>query len=587
MLLFFSLVLCLHHVHSDFVWDFIQGADGWAQSTYQEMAAEVAFQGGDFRGRTLNKMASPHITSPSMYLNVDDKYVVGMRIKVSTQRSVVPEMIARLHDAQVSVPFSDSVAPDGAYHIVYALMHAKLQGILTQLEILPLGHLKDSWSAFDIDWIKIEVVPTIEQVHGCMNNHSTTFNCPRRGNIPIQISGRHFGKNNAVFIGSTPCTNAHLVEVNVVECDLPPYTGQSQQVRISKNEWLSDTQQYLQYAVPAALEETPPEISHIRASAIDVKWQAAPVALTVTGYQVNVFMDDKAIQQVIVGNFTNTTIISLEPNRFYSFSIQALVHELTDDSWRNVNIYGHQLQPLSLNTILKSDPTNVSDRVLSLAYDIDDFSMSLEGDASITPDQVLRLTESQPRSIGTAWYHDEVNVVEGFKAEFQFEISNPSETCKIMDDVFTHCRASAGEGFSFIVSHENTSLVVEFDTLYNPEKSDSYENTISIKTDTDGVIASSPAPVLKKSWIQIVFRKLESIHSMTIHSKVPTTWYNQDLGSVSVSVDGIKVLSTVINMPQIIHSAVAKIGFTASTSDIFFQTHEITNWKFISTRDPF
>jgi hypothetical protein len=52
----------------------------------------------------------------------------------------------------------------------------------------------------------------------------------------------------------------------------------------------------------------------------------------------------------------------------------------------------------------------------------------------------LRLTPSEARSTGAAWYRRKVNVREGFDTTFTFELSNPSLKCKYMDDVSTFCR---------------------------------------------------------------------------------------------------------------------------------------------------
>jgi hypothetical protein len=52
----------------------------------------------------------------------------------------------------------------------------------------------------------------------------------------------------------------------------------------------------------------------------------------------------------------------------------------------------------------------------------------------------LRLTPSEARATGAAWYRRKVNVNEGFDTSFSFELSNPSLKCNVMDDVNTFCR---------------------------------------------------------------------------------------------------------------------------------------------------
>jgi hypothetical protein len=90
-----------------------------------------------------------------------------------------------------------------------------------------------------------------------------------------------------------------------------------------------------------------------------------------------------------------------------------------------------------------------------------------------------------------------MNVREGFDTTFSFRMSNPSTTCKIMDDTHTRCRSRGGDGFAFVIQNNNeislgdggkelgygnlkSALAVEFDTWYNHEQLDAYENHISI-----------------------------------------------------------------------------------------------------------
>lgn len=58
----------------------------------------------------------------------------------------------------------------------------------------------------------------------------------------------------------------------------------------------------------------------------------------------------------------------------------------------------------------------------------------------------LRLTASEARLSGAAWYRRKVNVREGFDTTFKFQISNPSLKCNILDDVNTLCRSRGADG---------------------------------------------------------------------------------------------------------------------------------------------
>lgn len=90
-----------------------------------------------------------------------------------------------------------------------------------------------------------------------------------------------------------------------------------------------------------------------------------------------------------------------------------------------------------------------------------------------------------------------MNVLEGFDTSFVFELANPSTICRFMDDVQTNCRSRGGDGFAFVVQNEqeialgsggmelgyggiSNALAIEFDTWFNYEQLDAYENHISV-----------------------------------------------------------------------------------------------------------
>lgn len=112
---------------------------------------------------------------------------------------------------------------------------------------------------------------------------------------------------------------------------------------------------------------------------------------------------------------------------------------------------------------------------------------------------VIRLTSSGPRQAGAMWYRRKQNVAEGFDVYFSFLISNPSQECLRMDDVNTYCRSRGADGLAFVIQNSNpyalgadgsalgyggisNGLAVEFDTFYNYDRLDYYENHISIIT---------------------------------------------------------------------------------------------------------
>jgi len=109
----------------------------------------------------------------------------------------------------------------------------------------------------------------------------------------------------------------------------------------------------------------------------------------------------------------------------------------------------------------------------------------------------LRLTPSLARQSGAVWYGRQLNVEEGFDTVFSFRISSPSLRCGQMDDAYTHCRSRGGDGLAFVIQEQNpkalgaggaglgytgisNSIAIEFDTFYNSELIEPYENHISI-----------------------------------------------------------------------------------------------------------
>ena len=136
----------------------------------------------------------------------------------------------------------------------------------------------------------------------------------------------------------------------------------------------------------------------------------------------------------------------------------------------------------------------------------------------------IRLTSSNPQQTGAVWYPRKMNVREGFDTSFEFEVSNPSLQCALLNDVSTHCRSRGGDGLAFVIQNQDllaighggmemgyggisNSIAIEFDTKYvscfhsyimmyhmrtvgrliyqhryNYEQLDAYENHISVHT---------------------------------------------------------------------------------------------------------
>jgi hypothetical protein len=111
----------------------------------------------------------------------------------------------------------------------------------------------------------------------------------------------------------------------------------------------------------------------------------------------------------------------------------------------------------------------------------------------------LRLTGSHARLRGAVWYARQMNVGEGFDTAFSFRISNPSLRCINLHGVYDRCRSRGADGFAFVIHNSspsavgkggknmgyggiNNSLAVEFDTYYNYDELEPYDNHVSIHT---------------------------------------------------------------------------------------------------------
>ncbi|KAH9148078.1 hypothetical protein LEN26_004610 [Aphanomyces euteiches] len=246
----------------------------------------------------------------------------------------------------------------------------------------------------------------------------------------------------------------------------------------------------------------------------------------------------------------------------------------------------------------------------------------------------LRLTGSAPFLTGAAWYPRPLNVREGFDTTFKYRISNPSFHCKNMDDVATHCRARGGDGFAFVVQNVGqeaigeggfhlgyggipNSLSVEFDTTYNPEMLDLYENHISVHTRGYDVANSGDHSYSLGATSQIP-DLTDGIHSVRIRyvpyldddqpfhpyfqatayvsqflaaseedSATHIRWYTAGLGCLTIDFDDRPVLSVPIHLDATLRltGGRAFVGFTAATGEKAWQVHDIVSWQIDSLRN--
>ena len=246
----------------------------------------------------------------------------------------------------------------------------------------------------------------------------------------------------------------------------------------------------------------------------------------------------------------------------------------------------------------------------------------------------LRLTPSEARMRGAAWYPRQLEVGEGFDTTFTFEISNPSFRCNNMDGVFKNCRSRGGDGFAFVIQADhlgaigspglgmgydgiNNSIAIEFDTYFNYESLDPYENHVSVHTrgfrypnsanHTYSLGHTNAVPDLTDGKLRVRI-KYESIidekqllkpnfvasphvlyflENNDFHNGGVPDW-GAGLGMLHIYCENMDVpvlsvplhLSATLNLNQ----GRAWVGFTAATGVETFQDHNVYLWQFSSLR---
>ncbi|KAK1941676.1 hypothetical protein P3T76_006740 [Phytophthora citrophthora] len=283
---------------------------------------------------------------------------------------------------------------------------------------------------------------------------------------------------------------------------------------------------------------------------------------------------------------------------------------------------------------IRSLPTNAMTAVPFPAKQVHVFDQSTQEQprdaAPITAacGTALRLTASDPLLTGAAWYPRQMNVREGFTTEFSFRATNPSTVCKIMDNVHTNCRSRAGDGFAFVVHNDvqqelalgsggmglgygglQDALAIEFDTWFNPELLDVYENHISVHVSGNGGViqpnhtyslgSTSNIPDLTEDThiVRITYKpNLDEtmlfdeafVASALAGNFFSTGAWRSGIGLLSIYLDDMN--SPVLTVPLRIENTVelyhgrAWVGFTSATGENAWQTLDILSWNFDSLR---
>lgn len=245
----------------------------------------------------------------------------------------------------------------------------------------------------------------------------------------------------------------------------------------------------------------------------------------------------------------------------------------------------------------------------------------------------LRLTGSHARLARSAWYPRRMSVREGFETSFSIRMANPSTRCRFQDRVHSHCRSRGGDGLAFVVQNDHAialggggnalgyggirnSLAVEFDSWYNHELLDAYENHVSVhvsSTDSDdgaeetqhhsrslGSTTRIPdltqgthrvrikySPNLVDDEQEMLFSDAFAASALAGDMFLSGAWAS-GIGLLAVYVDDLNSPALVVPL-RIEHSIElfhgrAWVGFTASTGAESWQTHDVLDWTFDSLR---
>lgn len=290
------------------------------------------------------------------------------------------------------------------------------------------------------------------------------------------------------------------------------------------------------------------------------------------------------------------------------------------------------------NVALHSVPTNAAFAVPFAAKQVYDAAQPLQSDrmasAPVTAacGPALRLTGSRPQLAGSAWFPRQMNVREGFDTTFTLRLANPSTTCAIMDHVHSRCRSRGGDGLAFVVQNDNAialgaggmslgfgglrrALAVEFDSFFNAEQQDAFENHVSVLVsgpdDSGGVLRANHSHALGTTTavpdLTQATHRVRIVYSPNLDAQSEAIVFSEAFAASAVAGDlfasgawstGVGLLAVYVDdlespalaVPlriertlELFHGR-AWVGFTAATGATAWQTHDILDWQFASSR---
>ncbi len=193
----------------------------------------------------------------------------------------------------------------------------------------------------------------------------------------------------------------------------------------------------------------------------------------------------------------------------------------------------------------------------------------ISGQSSVVKER-LRLTSAAANQSGACWFNQKIGIKNGFETEFTFEINS------------NDAKEKGGDGFAFVLHNQGTNtpasigdglgyqkimnaIVIEFDT--HKDDDDKTRNQVALM-EFDG----NTKRYTRKSTVHEI-PELNDGKSHFARIEYRNGWLHFFLDSYI-----FPVLSSKIDISDILKAETAWIGFTASTSNAY-SNHDILSWN--------
>jgi hypothetical protein len=194
-------------------------------------------------------------------------------------------------------------------------------------------------------------------------------------------------------------------------------------------------------------------------------------------------------------------------------------------------------------------------------------SMRFNGSAALS-NGLVQLTNGGSTEAGSAWFNTTVNITQ-FTNDFAFQLVNPNADGITFTIQNAGLSALGNTGGSLGYAGIGNSVAVKFD-LYN----NSGEGIDSTGLYQNGAMPAMPASDLSSSGINLHSGDKFSVHMTYNGATLSMTITDGSTGAVYNT-------SWSINIPQVIGSNTAYVGFTAGTGGLT-ATQNIQTWSFVS-----